>query len=248
MTTSQIKGELANSHLNATARKIWTEALAQPEFAKVQVIWAWGNGPDHNNGRCCDFMITIPGVPRDEQVRIGDAIRAYFVKHAKRLHVEGIIWNRHVTGFPSQGSAYRGPEGTARPYSGASTHTDHNHVQVSGKTPTSWLKSGAAESTPAKPTPPKAYPKPKSKVIYLDKVKPGVRSSDSVYWVQVALARVVAADLAPKLTGTYDKATKAAASAFQASLGDDVDGDLGQLQTNALLSKAGLEIRVEEHS
>jgi hypothetical protein len=226
--TAQVTRELANSHLNATARKIWAEALAQPEFAKVQVIWAWGNGPDHNNGRCCDFMITIPGVPRAEQVAIGDGIRAYFVKHAKRLHVTGVIWNRHVSGFPSQGTHYRGPEGVARPYSGPSTHTDHNHVEVSGKAPTSWLTT-----EPAAPV--KTDGLPDTKVVYVDKLDPGQKDSDSVRWLQHVLGI--------KVTGVYDNATVAAVKAKQRAWGDDVvDGDLGPLGTARMFKDTGVTV------
>jgi hypothetical protein len=229
MVTAQIQRELANSHLNPVARKIWAEALAQPEFAKVQVIWAWGNGPDHNNGRCCDFMITIPGVPRAEQVRIGDAIRAYFVKHAKRLHVTGVIWNRHVSGFPSQGTHYRGPEGQARPYSGPSTHTDHNHVEVSGKVPTHWL--GVEPAQPAKPS----NGLPDTKVAYVDKLNPGQTDSDSVRWLQHVLGL--------KVTGTYDAATVEAVKAKQAAWGDDViDGDLGPLGAAKVFEDTGVAV------
>jgi peptidoglycan hydrolase-like protein with peptidoglycan-binding domain len=217
VTTAQIRRELANSHLDADARRIWTEALAQPEFAKVEVIWAWGAGPDHNNGRCCDFMVTIAGVPRPEQVRIGDAIRAYFKRHAKRLHVTGIIWNRKVTGFPSQSSHYRGPEGQERPYSGPSTHTDHCHIEVTGKAPLSWLEV---------PVP----GLPSTRIVYVDRLHTGQKDSDSVRWVQYMLGVPV--------TGTYDEVTVAAAKAFQRSLGDDaLDGQLGKLQTAALVAK-----------
>jgi hypothetical protein len=115
----------------------------------------------------------------------------------------------------------------------------HNHVHVS------WHKETAAPpvtpSKPAAPVKPGAYPTPGSKVVYVDKLNPGQTDSDSVWWVQKALG--------VPLTGSYDSATVLAVKAFQKALGDDVDGDLGPLQTVALFkAHASLGVTVEDHS
>jgi hypothetical protein len=151
MSTPTPAEELANSRVNAVARRIWAEALAQPEFADVGVIWAYSasSASDHRNGRCCDFMVTYTkrSLTAAQRVALGDRMRAYFVKHAARLHVQGIIWNHKVTGFPIGGGTsspdvtYRGPSGQARAYAGGDQHTDHVHVQVSGAPVTSWLST-----------------------------------------------------------------------------------------------------------
>jgi hypothetical protein len=69
---------------------------------------------------------------------------------------------------------------------------------------------------------------PSGRVVYVDKLNPGQRDSDSVRWVQIILGVPV--------TGTYDAATVAAVKRRQAAWGDDViDGDLGALGAAALL-------------
>ncbi len=120
----------------------------------------------------------------------------------------------------------------------------HNHVHVS------WHKDSAAPPVvvtppvvtppkPSSPSTPTAYPTPKDKVVYVSKLNPGQTDSDSVWWVQKALG-------AP-LTGAYDSATVAAVKAFQKALGDDVDGDLGPLQTTALFTAhPALGVTVED--
>lgn len=140
-----IESELTNSKVNPEGLKIWREALAQ--FPEVKVVWCYSSSTDsdHRNGRCLDLMVTYTGLSRAEQVKLGDRIRAYFVANADRLHVQGIIWNGYVTGFPiGSGTSqpdvtYRGPAGQARVYSEADKHTDHVHVQVSGAKVNSWL-------------------------------------------------------------------------------------------------------------
>lgn len=142
--------ELANPRIHPVAARIWKEALGQPEFADVRVIWGYsaGSGSDHRNGRCADFMVTHTdrALTRAEQVALGARIVAYFKRHAARLHVQGIIWNGEVAGYPIGGGVsgvpdvtYRGPAGQDRDYGGADQHTDHVHVQVTGAEPSSWL-------------------------------------------------------------------------------------------------------------
>lgn len=86
-------------------------------------VWGPGPNPDHNNLRCCDFMVP--------SIAAGDQVANYLIANKDRLGVQGIIWNRQVMGFPENGGQYAGPSGVWRPYSGASPHTDHPHVQFS---------------------------------------------------------------------------------------------------------------------
>jgi hypothetical protein len=94
---------------------------------EVVRVYGYNTTPDHNNKQCIDFMITDGKKAPD--TRIADWLVKYLIKNAKVLGVEGIIYNRRVMGFPSNGTMYRGPEGSWRPYSGPSPHTDHVHVQ-----------------------------------------------------------------------------------------------------------------------
>lgn len=145
--------ELSNEHVDHDAEAIWREALAQPEFKHVAKVYCYASmaTSDHRNGRCCDFMVyyTDEKMSDAERVTMGDNIRRYFIEHAHRLNVQGIIWDHHVTGFPETHElnsgpgpheTYRGPSGAPRPYFGPNPHTDHVHVQVSGAPARYWLQ------------------------------------------------------------------------------------------------------------
>lgn len=126
---SNLDGLAISSKMHSNARHVIEEVLKQ--FPEIVQIWTYANFPDHNNCRCCDFMITIPGIPRDKQIELGNAIADYLKKNAKRLGVNGIIWNRRVMGFPHvDNPPYRGPWGVWRPYGGPKPHTDHVHMEV----------------------------------------------------------------------------------------------------------------------
>ena len=110
--------------------------LTLAKFPQVQQIWTYATFPDHNNGRCTDYMVSIEGMPRAEQLKLGDQIAAWHRDNAKALGVNGVVWNRRVMGFPHTGlPAYRGPYGTWRPYTGPKPHTDHVHVEYDGTAP-----------------------------------------------------------------------------------------------------------------
>lgn len=89
--------------------------------SRVTHVWGYNTVPDHSNKRCVDFMV--------KSIADGNAVADYIIRNAQRLGVTGIIWNRRVMGFPSNGTSYRGPEGQWRPYGGPSPHTDHPHVE-----------------------------------------------------------------------------------------------------------------------
>lgn len=231
-------GTKPTSKVTSIAREV--EAWARDDLGIViDHFYGSTTWPDHSNRRCLDIMTAGPagqqptwadtGKPlaAAESKTFGDKIRDYLITHAKRLGINGIIWDRHVTGFPhADNPPYRGPYGQERPYSGSSPHTDHNHVEV--------------DSTPYRK--PGAYPTPTTRVVYVDKIRPGQKASDSVYWVQKALG--------VPLTGNYDQATVTAAKKFQADAGDDVvDGDLGPLDLAALFAQhKSLRVRIEAHS
>lgn len=163
-----------------------------------------------------DFMVSSKA--------LGDKIAAYAWKNRKRLGIRYVIWNRRIisetSSRPNKWVAYFDGQ-SSNP---SRAHTNHVHVsRYSNKGYT------APAGTPVEsPSHEGSYPKPTTKIVYVDKIKPGTKDSDSVYWLQIALG--------VKATGTYDDATVEAAKDWQRSLGDDVDGDLGPLQTAALFA------------
>ncbi len=200
------------------------------EFPFIPNVWGTSTFPDHNTGECLDFMIRNRAQ--------GDQIVAYLRSNAKRLGIKGIIWNRHVYGYPSNGTAYRGPEGQARPYGGTNPHTDHVHIQA---------KAGFKAST-ASPTkkPARGY-EPAAREIYADKlhnaVKAAPRNSDSVYWWQ----RILNAISFPNgkeigCTGTWTAETTAETKKAQKSIGDKQDGWPGPKQIEYVAEKAKHEV------
>lgn len=98
---------------------------------------------DHVTKQCVDNM-------HYTDTKMRDWLLSWLRDHADELGIEGLISNRQVYGFPSNGMWYRGPENTARPYSGPNPHTDHIHVMYN----TEPLKAAHAE-------PPKRKPKAK---------------------------------------------------------------------------------------
>lgn len=94
------------------------EILATPQGSKVTNIWSIGVLPDHNNGRCIDFMI--------RNLTDGQALADYIYANRERYGVRIIIWNRRITrSYPKPGIA----AWQWSAYSGSSPHTDHPHVE-----------------------------------------------------------------------------------------------------------------------
>lgn len=116
--------------------------LALVRFPAVQQIWTYAAFPDHNNGRCCDYMITIEGMPRTDQVALGDAIADWHIRHADELGVNWIIWNRRIYRHANTNKGH----GWAV-YTGPKSHTDHVHVEYDGTPPT---LTGAPPYLPAR--------------------------------------------------------------------------------------------------
>lgn len=110
-------GSLIPAGVNASMRARCADVVAA---VKVRNVWGFNTTPDHNNGRCLDFMI--------ETEAEGDAVAAYLWQHRKRLGLELIIWNRRIRRTYWK---YGIPPGVWAAYRGPSAHTDHNHAQFS---------------------------------------------------------------------------------------------------------------------
>lgn len=122
------------SAVDADVRKTCLEIVRQ--FPAIPNVWGYSSSSssDHRNRRCIDYMV-IGQPTAAARVRLGDAIVAYHIKNAKRLGVNGVIWNHGVWGFPHEGGqgSYRGPYAKRRKYTGTSNpHTDHVHVEYDG--------------------------------------------------------------------------------------------------------------------
>lgn len=213
-----------NTQLSSTYGPIYDSTIRKADIVldaaakaghQVVRIYGYNTTPDHNNRQCVDFMGTDGKKPVDHAMM--DWLVDYCKKNARVLGVEGIIWNRRVMGFPSQGSAYRGPEGGWRPYSGGSQHTDHVHVQfnrssVAGQ-PSTVGGSSSSSSAGKLPT---------SGEVYLDKLKPGSKDSDSVrYWQAAMNALSFKGGTELKITGNYNSKLEHETKLFQQQKCDD---------------------------
>jgi len=160
-----------------------TEAMAkQGHFITKE--YGYQTVPDHNDKRCVDFMHY-----GDQGMR--KAIEKFILDNYKALGVNGMISNHGDkggdkpvrVGFPNSGTGgnhYHGPAGVWSAYTGPNHHTDHVHVEFN----TNKIGSIAGVSKPKKN---KAYPKPTSGEVYLDKLHPGKKNSDSVYYWRMAM-------------------------------------------------------------
>lgn len=193
--------------------------------------------PNHGEGSATgayavDFMVSSKA--------LGDRIAQYLWDNRVRLNVRYVIWYRRIisrTNLPSRWRPYVNPVKSKRG-TASGDHTNHPHASFF---PGAWTyRPPAGQATPATPALPAGAPS--TRVVYVDKLAPGQRNSDSVRWVQIALG--------VKVTGTYDAATVEAVKRRQAAWGDDViDGDLGALGAAALLREhAGLGLRLEARS
>lgn len=216
-----VNGLAINSRMNPNAARCIELALA--EFPQVVQIWTYAPFPDHSTGRCCDYMITIDGMPRADQVQLGDAIAAWHKTNAEAMRVSGVIWNRRVMGFPHEGDhgAYRGPYGGWRTYTGPKPHTDHVHVEYDGQAPTYG---------------PETYPQ--GNTVYLDRLKPGTADSNSVWQLQDRLTKL---GFPVPLTAAYDTDTGLAVKAYQQSI---ADGKITPDQARLLFK--GTDITIED--
>lgn len=134
-------------------------------------------------------------------------------------------------------------------YTGVNAHEHHVHVSVYHD---DRLKNSTKPwgLTPLNaPKPPAVYkPDPANLgTVYLSKLHPGVKDSDSVWQYQVALKKLGLYTQVP--TGEYGKVTTAAVRAFQLkdpALAVDADGDTGPLTAKKVFSAAGNVVRIED--
>jgi hypothetical protein len=198
---------------------------ARAQGYNIQTVYGATNFPDHNNLRCLDFMINTGGAGGQEG---GDWIARYVIKNADRLVVNWMIWDRRIWRRKANN---HGPAGWSQ-YFGPNPHTDHVHLECADGSYVAL--SGTTKSTGD------GYPTPTECIIYHDKVKPGVKNSDSVWWVQRWLNNVQMPE-APlvKKNGIYGAKTIEAVKVFQRQKCDDPpDGDLGPMQTEFLFHEA----------
>lgn len=209
----------------------------------VRNVWGYAGWPDHNTRRCIDFMI------RNDAG--GDRVAEYLIDNAERLGVIGIIWNGRVMGFPANGDAldgvqdndspYRGPAGRWRDYDGEDQHTDHVHAEFDAEP----IKGQAPN--PGKGNAGKGYRRPASGEVYLDKLRPGVKNSDSVYYWQLALNAIkLRGGSELRLDGDYGPKVEHETKLFQAQrCRDRQDGWPGPKQAAYAFQLARRELRAK---
>lgn len=151
-----------NVHRNASAI-IWN--LARKLNAEVARYDIWiGRGWDpksteHATGRALDIMVSakVNTRPTATQKARGDQLAAYFVKHARTMHVRHIIWNERIyrTRYGAWGPL---PVTASRSknysYGHSDWHRDHLHVWLettSGSIPTETIVLDGGSSNTSSP-------------------------------------------------------------------------------------------------
>lgn len=124
----------------SVAKEVFDAAKAAGH--EIWFMWGMGSSAEHRTGRALDLMV------RNEAG--GDWIRNYLWNNRKRLRLQHVIWEQHITSTVTQPGVRR-----LMPDRGNSTknHFDHNHLL---------LFAGAYQAPESKPTPPPVTPpKPK---------------------------------------------------------------------------------------
>lgn len=136
----------------SVAKEVFDAAKAAGH--EIWFMWGMGSSQEHRTGRALDLMV------RNEAA--GDWIRNYLWNNRKRLRLQHVIWEQHITSTVTQPGVRR-----KMPDRGNSTknHFDHNHL---------FLFAGAYQAPENKPTPPPVKPpKPKPPT-------PGRKSNDEI--------------------------------------------------------------------
>lgn len=123
----EVGGLEINSKMHANARHVTEEVL--DHFPAIKQIWTYATFPDHSNCRCTDYMVTIAGLARAEQVKLGDAIAAYLIRNADRVGLNWLIWNRRIYRHQNTDRGHGWAD-----YTGPKPHTDHVHMEVDDRT------------------------------------------------------------------------------------------------------------------
>ena len=126
MATIDYDRQLGKINHNANLAANEVIAACNRELGRApKQLWGWGPNPDHNNGRCVDFMVY-----GDKEM--GDFIANYLWTHRERLGLQWVIWYQRIRSTtPGKGNAWRA---MADRGNGTANHKDHPHAQFSGKT------------------------------------------------------------------------------------------------------------------
>lgn len=232
-------------------RKVMDEVIAEAAKAghKIRIVHGSTTWADHNTYRCIDWMIPNKAA--------GDWIANYILKHRSRLGARFMVWNDRVI------RAY--PKGNIPAWKWASyqpdnpkrhRHYDHVHLEIQPgftyRAPGT-AKPAAAAATTQKATAPAAAPKatattvkaPTSGKVYLDKLRPGVTNSDSVWYWRMALNAIrLRGGSELKLTRDYTNDLVRETKLFQAQKANDpTDGWPGPRQAQLAFGLAQKEMK-----
>lgn len=196
--------------------KPWVQTAVQ-KFNSLWPSTSLGTYPGHDPDRSLATDLMIPGYTTAAGKAFGWAVAKEIWSMADELGIWYVIFDAKIISKTPGKGYWKTYYPTAKAIAASRDSAYHyNHVHVS------WYATAPAGWKPVDGT------------VWIDLLVDGVSDSTSIALVQKALG-------VPQ-TRTWDAATKAAAEAFQRSLGDDVDGYLGKLQTTALFAKVGMNV------
>ena len=203
-------------------KKIFEEVFEAAKKAghEIWYIWGMGTSSEHATGRAGDLMI--------RNAAGGDWIRNYLWANRKRLRLQHVIWEQHITSTVTQPGVRRKMEDRGN---ATANHFDHIHFLVFPG------KYQPAPTKPVVPTVPVANPT--QRVLQYIAGKPLMQGHD-VRTLQTGLWRhfsLYAGRLARD--GYFGPATKVAVKEFQKRSGLTSDGIVGP-KTRKELAKYGI--------
>lgn len=216
-TFEEVSARIGN--VPAATRSIAHEVYDAAKKAGHEIWYIWGKGTstEHKTGRALDLMV------RNEAA--GDWVRNYLWANRKRLRLQHVIWEQHITSTTVQPGVRRRMEDRGN---STANHYDHVHTfHFTGK---------YQPPAPSVPTVPVSDGKRLLKYV---KGQPLMHGAD-VRELQTGLWRVFplyAGRLARD--GYYGPATKAAVMQFQKRSGLAADGIVGP-KTRKELAKYGI--------
>jgi len=220
--------------------KLWTDEDVLHAAQEIDALFSrpdWTStypGHGENGARySVDFMCSKT---------MGDKIAPYLWKNRKRLGIWYVIWYGRIISETYASAGWRRYFAANDP-NPSKSHKNHTHASF-------YPGRDYHPLIPVTPAVKGEHAVPTDRVIYLDKLNPGVRDSDSVFHLQTLLNKVNDKDILR--TGNYDAATVASVKVFQEKMHDDiVDGDIGEFGLAALINLAGPAFKafvVEEQS
>jgi NlpC/P60 family len=149
---SAVFGEL---HMQDAAIRVGRCAAAI--WPVLQVIGGWRPDdpyPDHPSGRATDIMMPQGCVQSPEKLALGNAIATFFMKNAKKFHVQYIIWQQRIwdaaTGeAPAPPQQWRGMSNRG---GCTANHQDHVHISVIGPNTAPGVPTPVAPAPQAQPS------------------------------------------------------------------------------------------------